>query len=235
MQITCLASSSAGNCYYLDNGSSLLLLEAGIKYKDLVTELARKQLKLTDFKHCLISHTHKDHSVAANDLSRFMTICGSETTVKDVPGKKKELTTRRWYSLGEYQVLAIETEHDCEGSLAYIIKSKGETVLFLTDAKYIKYDLSSFQFDHILIECNYDDAVLGTIELHPALEKRLINSHMSLTTCVKTLKSFDLSKCKAIYLVHLSDRHANEQKMSQTVMKETGIPVYICGKYGGMR
>lgn len=235
MNIIPLASSSAGNCYVIYNGSSYLLLEAGLKYKDLIKELAKHKLKLSDFQYCLVSHSHKDHSVAANDLSRFMTIVASEPTLKGVTGKRLEIRPKKWIKLGEYQVLGFETEHDCDGSLGFIIKSNDELLLFLTDAKYIIYNLKSFKFKYVMIECNYIDEIIEKVDLHPALEKRLINSHMSLRTCIKTLKSLDLSLCKGIYLIHLSDRHANEEKMSKEVMKATGIATYICGKYGGVK
>lgn len=235
MKVINLASSSAGNSYVLFNGTSYLLLEAGLKYKELIRELAKHKLRLTDFKHCLVSHSHLDHSVAMPELSRFMTIVATPPTLGDVKGKTLPITTKKWFKLGEYQVLAIETEHDCEGSVAYIIKSKGKTLFFLTDAKYIKYSLKQFKFDVVMIECNYDDEIIETIDLNESLKKRLINSHMGLKTCVKTLKSLDLSQCKEIYLIHLSDRHSDEEKMINEVMAVTGIATYACGKYGGLR
>lgn len=235
MQIINLASSSAGNCYVLHNGSSYLLLEAGVKYKELVKKLALQGLTLNDFDYCLVTHKHMDHSVAIADLSRFMTVVATPPTLGDIKGKTLPINTKKWYKIGEYQVLAIETEHDCDGSVAYIIRSKGETLLFLTDAKYIKYNLKQFKFNQVMIECNYVDEIVETIDIHPALYKRLINSHMSLNTCIKTLKSLDLSQCKAIYLIHLSDRHAHEDKMATEVMKATGVATYICGKHGGIK
>lgn len=237
MEIINLASSSAGNCYVLYDGHSYLLLEAGIKYKDLVKELTRRGLKLTDIKHVLVSHKHKDHSVAANDLSRFMTVWGSEITLESVTGKKKVLQPNRWNTVGGYKVIGFDTEHDCPGSLGFIIKSLAtdEQLLFATDTKYIRYNLKQFKFDYVMIECNYDDDYIEQIDISPYLKRRLINSHMGLRTVIKTLKSLDLSVCKGIYLLHLSDRHSNEDKMLQTVMAETGVSTYVCQKYGGVR
>jgi phosphoribosyl 1,2-cyclic phosphodiesterase len=237
MEIINLASSSAGNCYVLYDGHSYLLLEAGIKYKDLVKELARKGLKLTDIKHVLVSHNHKDHSVAANDISRFMTVWGSEITLEGVTGKKKVLRPNRWNTVGNYKVIGFDTEHDCPGALGFIIKSLAtdEQLLFATDTKYIRFNLRQYKFDYVMLECNYDDDLLEDIKIHPSLKRRLINSHLGLKTAVKTLKALDLSNCKGIYLLHLSDRHANEDKMLNTVMAETGVSTYVALKYGGVR
>jgi len=237
MKITCLASSSTGNCYVIDDGHNKLLLEGGIPFKKIVSKLNEHQLKLSDFVGCLVSHSHNDHSIAINELSRFMPVYASIETLKTKPIQLGQLLVSgvRAY-LDGYKVMSFETEHDCPGSLGFMITSNktNETVFFATDTKYIKYDLSYFKFDHIIIECNYNEELLETQDINPALKKRLINSHMSLTTCVKTLKSFDLSRCKEIYLIHLSDSRSDEKLMKNTVASEFGIATYVCGKNGGI-
>lgn len=237
MEIINLASSSAGNCYVINDGHSYLLLEAGISYKQIILELAIRGLKIADLDAVLVSHNHKDHSKAANNLSRFITIYGSRETLEGVTGKKQAIQPNRWNKVGGYDVIGFDIEHDAEGALGFIIKSRstGELLLFATDTKYIRYNLSKFKFDYIMIECNYDDDYIEQIDINPYLKRRLINSHMGLRTVIKTLKSLDLSVCKGIYLLHLSDHHSNEDKMLQTVMAETGVSTYVFKKYGGVR
>lgn len=237
MEIINLASSSAGNCYVINDGHSYLLLEAGINYKQLVLDLALRGLKIADLDAVLISHSHKDHSKAANDLARFVTVYGSDKTLEKITGKKQVIKPNSWNKVGGYDVIGFDVEHDVEGALGYIIKSRAtdELLLFATDTKYIRYNLRKFRFDYVMIECNYDDDYIEQIDISPYLKRRLINSHMGLRTVIKTLKSLDLSQCKGIYLLHLSDRHSNEDKMLQTVMAETGVSTYVCQKYGGVR
>lgn len=251
MNVICLASSSSGNCYILNDGHSKLLLEGGIPYKVIVSKLNEHQLKLNDFVGCVVSHSHNDHSIAINDLSRFMTVYGSVETLKAkkiivfddekqkeiYTGKCKVIKSASRTTIGSYSVVSFNTEHDCPGSLGFIITSNKtrESLLFLTDTKYIKFNLSGFRFDYVMIECNYVDELLESQEINFALKKRLINSHMSLTTCIKTLKSFDLSKCKEIYLIHLSDARSDEQLMKKEVSSEFGIVTYVCGKHGGYK
>lgn len=237
MDIKCLASSSSGNCYVIDDGHSKLLLEGGIPYKVIVSKLNEHQLKLNNFAGCVVSHSHNDHSIAINDLSRFMTVYASAETLEKVSGSKQIIKSGTRTTIGSYSVIAFNTEHDCPGSLGFIIRSNrtGESLLFLTDTKYIKFNLNGFRFNYVMIECNYVDELLESQEINFALKKRLINSHMSLTTCIKTLKSFDLSKCKEIYLVHLSDARSDEQLMKKEVSSEFGILTYVCGKNGGYK
>lgn len=237
MKIISLASSSSGNCYILDNGIDKLLLEGGIPFKQLVGKLNEHHLKLTDFKGCIISHSHNDHSVAVPEISRFMTIYASKETLeaKNVNKNYKILKPATVTKIASYSIISFATEHDCPGSLGFIIQSKNETLLFLTDTKYIRFNLKDFKFTHIMIECNYVDELLEQQELNFALKKRLLNSHMSLTTCIKTLESFNLSRCKEIYLIHLSDARSDEALMKKTVASEFGIVTYVCGKNGGYK
>jgi len=43
---------------------------------------------------------------------------------------------------------------------------------------------------------------------------------------VAMLKANDLSKCREIHLLHLSDGNSDEQLMRQKVEAATGIPTY---------
>ncbi len=239
MKIICLASSSSGNCYVIDNGQDKLLLEGGIPYKKIVSKLNEHNMKLTDFVGCVVSHSHNDHSVAITELSRFITIYASLETIqaKKITKNYKILTNATKTVIGTYSVISFNTEHDCPGSLGFIVTSNKtrESLLFLTDTKYLRFNLKEFRLDYIMIECNYVHQLLEKQEINFALKKRLLNSHMSLTTCIKTLKSFDLSKCKEIYLMHLSDQRSDERLMKKTVASEFGIVTNICNKYGGIK
>ena len=57
---------------------------------------------------------------------------------------------------------------------------------------------------------------------------------MSLANCIKHLERLDLTKCKAIFLMHLSDRHAQQFKFKEEVQKATGVQTFVCKKAGGM-
>ena len=134
-------------------------------------------------------------------------------------------------------------EHDAEESLGFVLIAGKETLLFVNDCKYFKTDVFSIPFDVIMIECNYSAKVVHT--LHGQAKKdgdkamlkryeRLLNSHMSDRNCLKILKKMNLSKCKGIFLMHLSDGHSNEHEFKIEFQKELGVPVYVCKKQGGI-
>ena len=59
MELKVLGSSSAGNCYILDNGKEALILEAGIAFPKVKKALGFNLRKVAG---CLITHQHNDHA-----------------------------------------------------------------------------------------------------------------------------------------------------------------------------
>ena len=247
MKLICLASSSAGNAYYIeldrkDQEPVKLLVECGIKYKELVKKLAMNQKDISEVNAVLITHGHNDHSEARLDLikrgkkvfANEHLASSSDTVLKHGIGK---------YVAHNVLVTPFNVEHDAEDPLGFVIQTDKETILFATDLKYFKADLKKVKFDYIMIEANYDGQVI-----HFALEnaktsnnkpeivryERIVHSHMSISNCVKTLSTLDLSQCKAIFLMHLSDRHANELLFKKRVQDETKTSCFVCKKNGGL-
>src|SRR5690625_5828746 len=61
------ASGSSGNAYLIDDAHTQLLLECGIRFKDIQIAL---DFKTSSIAGCLISHEHKDHTKGLKDVIR---------------------------------------------------------------------------------------------------------------------------------------------------------------------
>ncbi len=243
MRIECLASSSSGNCYFVqfDNSASVLL-EAGISVPEIKKKMFNRGLSLANVDAVLITHDHQDHSRSAERLSRreFLKIWGNSLCC--TKNELLEPLKSKWIS-SKLQVVPFAVEHDAVDSLGYVLIAGKETLLFVNDCKYFKADIYSIPFDVIMIECNYSAKIVHTLhgqaqkEEDKALIKRyerLLNSHMSDRNCLKILKKMNLSKCKGVFLMHLSDAHSNEHEFKIEFQKELHVPVYICKKQGGI-
>ena len=83
-----------------------------------------------------------------------------------------------------------------------------------------------------MVECNYCESELqkavknGQTDIDMA--KRLRHTHMSLETLLNFFLANDMSSLKQIYLLHLSDRNANEQEIKTKIQQTTGAEVYLC-------
>lgn len=248
MELVCFGSSSAGNCYWIEldrpDGQApvKILLEAGLSYGEIVKKATAAGKRLADIDAVIVSHDHKDHSRAAKELARRgFCIFGNEHVCSSplclCEHKKVKVIAADTF------IIPFLVSHDADHTFGYVINSGKEQILFFTDCAFFTADLSNMHFDYVLAEANYDAQVI-----HFAYEEakksgnasevfryeRLIKSHMSLSGCIKHLQKMDLSGTKAIFLIHLSERHANRTLFKQRVYKATKIPTYVCEKFGGV-
>ncbi|HXS59018.1 MAG TPA: MBL fold metallo-hydrolase, partial [Hanamia sp.] len=78
MILKVLGSSSAGNCYLLENEKETLIIEAGLRFDEIKRGLKYNLRKVCG---CLVSHEHGDHCKGAKDmLNAGITIFASEGT-----------------------------------------------------------------------------------------------------------------------------------------------------------
>ena len=134
MELIVLASSSAGNCYYIelerqDREPVKLLIEAGITYKEIVKTLALESKEIGAIDAVLITHGHNDHCVARKDLiKRGHKIYGNYlmANVKDHVLRHGESK----YIAANTKVTAFSVEHDAEDPLGFVIQTDKETILF---------------------------------------------------------------------------------------------------------
>lgn len=239
MEIKCFASSSAGNAYAIvsNNGKGhTLIVECGLPYGAMLQRIFESGLSTTNICACLITHSHGDHSKSAKDFSRNTLIMASKPTLDQLGIVQHRWVLFPWVrnQIGGFAITGFEVDHDIDGAMGFIIEEleTGEKLLFVNDTKFLKWDLSDYRFDHIMIECNHDDEI---ISLKDERTRRVANSHMSLRTTLLTLSKMDLGNTKDIYLMHMSDGNSNEADALKRVAEQTGIPVYSCQKGGGVR
>ena len=111
MKLIPLASSSHGNAYLVEDGTTCLLIECGVSWKKLQ--------KLTGFgvsgiAGCLISHEHKDHAGCYEQLIRSgVPVYASRGTAEALGCEQLEpLENREAVALGSFDVLPFPTFHD---------------------------------------------------------------------------------------------------------------------------
>jgi len=83
VEISSLASGSSGNCYRLTDGSTPLLLECGISFKEIKKKL---NFRTSEIAACLITHEHGDHAKAVNDLMKAGIDCYMSKGTKEALG-----------------------------------------------------------------------------------------------------------------------------------------------------
>lgn len=231
IEITAFGSSSKGNAYRVTDGVTPLLLECGIKYREIQKGF---NFQMSSIAGCLISHEHGDHSKSIKDvLKAGIDVYTSEGTAKALNinhYRLRHIRAKEQFHIGNWTVLPFDTEHDAAESLGFLLANQaGEKLLFITDSYYCRYKFAGIS--HLMIECNFSQEILnqniaeGRVPF--AMKKRLMRSHFSLENVKDFLKANDLSKVQEIWLLHLSDTNSNADQFKREIQELTGKMVFV--------
>ena len=225
MRFEALASSSAGNAYVVSDEETRVLLECGISHSKLQK---LSGFSLSDFQACLVSHEHKDHAKAVDELiSRGMAVYMSQGTAEALEAEGVELMEHmEQFSVGSLDIVPFATFHDAKEPLGFLIKSRvdGDVLAFATDTVNLRYKFPGLNL--LCIEANYDKAILERCERMPEKTRyRITNSHMEIDTLCDYLRSLDLAMCREIHLLHLSDATSHEGHFINKVRR--AVPPHV--------
>jgi len=74
MQISALASGSSGNCFYVSNKNTAILIDVGISTKQVLERLKAINQNPLKIKAIFITHEHSDHIRGSDVLARKFSI-----------------------------------------------------------------------------------------------------------------------------------------------------------------
>ena len=236
IEVKCLASGSTGNSYAVDDGRSVLLLEAGIRSSRILSGYANL---LDRVSGCLVTHEHDDHSKSAVRLTESGIDVYASSGTLDAIRPAGFLRSYRFHTLragsqiqlGSWAVRPWEAQHDAAEPLGFLLYSTvtRERLLFATDTYFIPNTFR--ELNYIMVECNYDLSQLlrnisdGTVP--EILKPRLLQSHFSLDNVRAFLTANDLSHVQRIYLLHVSSQNGDKDKFMRDIVALTGKPVTV--------
>lgn len=227
-----LSSSSKGNCYLVESdGIAPLMIECGIPIKVIREKL---NFSLSGLAGCLISHEHGDHSKSAKDLLKAGIDVWTSKLCAESIGIERHYRTFFTFDGKPERILGwtiypFGLHHDAHTQGFFIASPDKENLLFVPDTAYLQNRFTGINI--LAIECNYiadrlsDNIQSGAIP--QAVGRRVRRNHMSLDTVIGMLKTNDLSQCREIWLLHLSDANSDERAMQRRVQESTGIATYI--------
>lgn len=231
MKLTCLGSSSSGNCYLLEASDGVLVLECGVSLKEVKKAL---DFNIGRIAGAVVTHQHGDHAkFIAEYLKSAIRVCALKEVFNahDLSGRSftKEIVPMCGYRVGTFKVFALPVSHDVP-CVAFVIEhAEMGKMLFVTDTMLFDYRIKNLS--HILIEANYSDEVLTyNIEngITPAsMRSRLLQSHMEIKTTEQILSTTDLDGVNNIVLIHLSGNNSDADQFKTRIMQKTGKPVTI--------
>lgn len=228
MKIKILATGSKANAYIIEENEKSILIDPGLAFKEMQK---RSGFGLSKLDLCLISHEHKDHCRAMQDIAKIGVKIGMSAGTFTATGSiisdflllksEKEIEIKGW------RILPFAVQHDAAEPLGFLIQCPGGAkICYATDTYYIRYNFMGVT--HWMVECNYSRELLAQNKELPQITKdRIVTSHFELGNVKSFFKAQDLTLTKEIYLIHLSDDNSDRDLFVNEIQSITGLPVYI--------
>ena len=238
-----IQSSSEGNAYVIQNAGEALLIEAGASFGETLKAL---DFNIAKVKGCVITHEHGDHAGHVKEaLAYGVPTYASRGTCRAIEEKLQRQSAYRprviehdscgnYYplQLGGFEIYPFATRHDAAEPIGfYIWHPDTGGILFATDTYYIRPTFADLRT--VMIECNYAADLLAanvaaqTGGMTWSRAERIRASHMSLDTCLATLKANDLRHTASIILLHISGSNGDPVRFKREIERATGRPTAI--------
>lgn len=236
MRVWSLSSGSSGNCYLIQEGNSLLLLEAGVGVRRVQRELAALGFAASDLSAILASHEHTDHWRSAVALARRLhlpVVCtegswksaGEGSTAPVLP-----LRSGGSVALGEIVVEAFSLSHDAREPVGFLLRSDGATLCLATDTGRMTEEIveRALAADLVILEANHDVEMLVRGPYPAYLKKRILGDrgHLSNEEAGRTIARLSRGRPRRFWLAHLSDTNNSPQvalDSVQTLLRREGL------------
>lgn len=223
LEICALASGSNGNCYYIGNEHTAVLIDAGLSARQIQLRMATRNLSSRKIKAIFITHEHSDHCRGARVLSKQLQVPVYLTRKTFLAIRKAEQPKSvRWFDAGdsvELEELTIHSflkNHDAVEACSFRISYSGKEVGVMTDigepCNSVKEHLAKCHA--VFIESNYDEKMLMS-GVYPYFLKRRVASdygHMSNKQSFELVKNHGGDQLQTVFLSHLSGENNSPQK-----------------------
>lgn len=217
-----LSSGSSGNCTFVGDAESGVLIDIGISFLKARTMFEDAGMQLSCVEALLITHEHSDHikGLATFCKKTNIPVFASQKTadflVAHVPECQENLhiiTPNTLHKIKRTGFFAFSVYHDAADAVGYrITTGDGREVVYSTDVGHVDEKLFSYiqKADLNIIEANYDEGMLMCNASYPFLLRKRISGecgHLSNAECAKTVVKLLQSGSRRFLLAHLSEQN----------------------------
>lgn len=206
------------------------MIECGIRFREIRQAF---DFKLSGVAGCLLSHEHGDHAKSVKDILSAGVDCytssGTAHALELSGHRMHTVPALEQFRVGTFTILPFPVQHDANEPFGFLIQSDAcDKLLFITDSFYCKYRF--YGLTHIMIEANYKKSILDeniSSGLVPAaLRNRIVKSHLEIENVKAFLAASDLSKCREIHVIHVSNTNGCKESFVSEIRSLTGIQTY---------
>ncbi len=233
MDFCVLASGSKGNCTYVTDGESAVLIDIGLASKTIVARLEEAQIDPASIQAILFTHDHIDHYRGAEVFSKKFPVrlMANEGTASGIDRAfpKARLNweifeTASSFNIGNLHIEAFSVPHDASDPVGFVITDGTAKLGIVTDlgqpTPLVVNKLSTC--DAIVLESNHDYEMLMASNRPWPLKTRIAgrSGHLSNEQATELLQQVLSERLRLLLLAHLSEE-CNTHHLAQHLMRET--------------
>ncbi len=236
MNLCSIASGSSGNCIYIGNANTGILVDTGISKKRIVDGLVSIDVNPEKLDGILITHEHSDHISGLGVFTRkYKTpIYATRETIRCILNSNSlgaldqtlfhEIKPNESFYLQDIKVNPFSISHDAANPVSYTFDDADGRVGVATDlGTYDEYIISNLEgCGALLLEANHDINMLQVGAYPYALKRRILSDvgHLSNDNSGRLLSRLFTDKLKYIFLGHLSKENNYPELAYETVRCE---------------
>lgn len=236
MNLCSIASGSSGNCIYVGNDNTNILVDVGISAKRIEQGLVSIGIDPKTLHGILVTHEHSDHVSGIGVMARRygIPIYGTAETINAIlhtknVGKIKEelfqlIEPDVDFMINDIKVQPFSISHDASNPVCYTFLHDGHKVGVATDlGTYSEYTVKNLSgCEAILLEANHDIHMLQVGGYPYVLKRRILGDkgHLSNDNSGRLICDIFHKGLKHIVLGHLSKENNYPDLAYETVKYE---------------
>ena len=222
MRFISLGSGSSGNCAYIGTETQGVLIDAGVDSKKVFASLADNGIKPEMVKGVILTHDHGDHVRYAYSIARNNKHIRIYCTLRVLNGIfRRHSISRRLkevhesifkeipFSLAGMQFPAFDVSHDGTDNAGFFVEYGTQHFAIATDLGCITERARFYmtKADYLMIEANYDSAMLDNGKYPEYLKNRIRadNGHLDNKVTAEFVANSCDERLKYVFLCHLSN------------------------------
>ncbi|MCR4649092.1 MAG: MBL fold metallo-hydrolase [Lachnospiraceae bacterium] len=253
MRVVPIASGSSGNCIYVGDDNTHILIDVGISAKAVEEGLNKLDLTIGDIDAILVTHEHSDHikGLGVVERKKEIPVYASMGTIEGIYSAKslgsfnldtlKSLRDLSSFEIGDFTFTPHPVFHDANEPLCFSFENNKKKAAVVTDLGHYDEELIDFLggLDYMVIEANHDIRMLQTGPYSYNLKRRIMSDegHLSNESSGKFISRLLNDNIQGIMLAHLSDMNnlpdlayeavKVEITMSDTKYDGLDFPIYV--------
>lgn len=224
-----LGSGSRGNCTFIEEGGTRILIDAGFSGKEITRRLAAINRSPEQLSAILVTHEHNDHIAGVGVLSRrfHLPVYANYGTHEAAENKIGKLFALREFSTGDrfvfddLEIHPFAVSHDTADPVGFIIKGGEYSVGYCTDTgratKLMEHLLG--QCHGLILEANHDPQMLRDGPYPLPLKQRVRSSrgHLANGDAASFLCGLTGGPLQVLVLAHVSETNNHPDLVLQAM------------------